>query len=198
MVSLGESARLYNGSEYVYTNHGYSGHPFFDSAGPLTGEVYYDGTRYTRVPISYDIVRDEVMIANTGQGFDLRLVPNKISYFIIDGHRFIRLDRDSSNKRSPPGGFYDLLYQGKVQVLAKRYKTSQEALKADESYTFAQYSQYYVLKQHTYYRIDSRNSLYNAFADEKEAVRKNFRHGKLNYKRRPEEAIVKTAEFCDR
>jgi hypothetical protein len=194
---LGESSNLYNGSEYVFTNHGITGHPFFESAQPIRGEVYYDGSLYTHVPLAYDLVQDEILLTGTGQGFDLKLIENKVGFFKLGDHRFIRIHPDSLRSSTLSPGFYELLYKGKVEVLARRIKKVHEGLKADDPYSYVQYNAYYVRDQRSVYKIDSRRSLLQAFGDRKDRVKKNYRQQGLNFKKRPEEAIVRTAESYD-
>ncbi len=194
--SLGESTHLYNGAEYSYSYHGVTGHPFFETDQRVKGNVFYDGTLYTDIPISYDLTRDEVLMDNKAQGFDLRLVTDKIKSFTILNHVFVRLVRDTINKGGIEAtGFYDLLFNGRIKVLAKRRKKIEQAFKAEEAPRFIQYNEYFVLKNDEYHKVDSKRSLLDVFGDQKDKLKKYLKKNKLNYKKNPENTIVKAADY---
>jgi len=197
MNSLGKTTHLFNGSEYIFNNHGVTGHPFFAAGQPVKGNIFYDGTLYPNVSISYDLSRDEVFINNNpGQDFNLKLITERIGYFSILNHVFIRIAQDNNIKGySPSTGFYDLLYNGKIIVLAKRRKQIEQAFKAEDSLKFVQYNEYLIKKNNIYYTVDSKRSLMNVFQDQKDKVKKYFRKSNLDFKKNPENAIVKTAEY---
>lgn len=196
-AGLGKTTHLFNGSEYIFNNHGIIGHPFFEAAQPTKGNIFYDGTLYPNVSIAYDISRDEVFINNNpGQDFNLKLITERIEYFSILNHVFIRINQDDNIKGyAPSTGFYDLLYNGKVTVLAKRRKQVNQAFKAEDSLKFVQYNEYLIKKNNTYYVVDSKSSLMNIFRDQKDKVKKYFRKSDLDFKKDPENAIVKTTEY---
>jgi hypothetical protein len=196
--SLGKNTHLFNGSEYIFNSHGITGHPFFGADQPVKGNIFYDGTLYPNVSIAYDLSRDEVFINNNpGQDFNLKLITERVRYFSILNHVFVRINQDDNLKGySPATGFYDLSYNnGKITVLAKRKKQIEQAFKAEDSLKFIQYNEYLVKKNNAYYPVDSKGSLIDVFRDQKDKVKKYFRKSDLNFKKDPENAIVKTAEY---
>lgn len=195
--SLGKTTHLYNGSEYIFNNHGVVGHAFFGAPQPVKGNIFYDGTLYPNVSISYDLVRDEVLVNNNpGQDFNLKLVTERVGYFSILGHVFVRINPDNNVKGyAPPPGFYDLLYNEKVMVMVKRRKQIEQAFKAEDSLRFIQYNEYLIKKDNAYYTVDSKSSLLNVFHDQKDKMKKYYRKSDLNYKKDPEKTIVHTAEY---
>ena len=195
--SLGKTTHLFNGSEYIFNNHGVANHPFFGASQPVKGTIFYDGTLYPDVSISYDLSRDEVFINNNpGQDFNLKLITERIKYFSILNHVFVRINQDNNTKGyAPVAGFYDLLYNGKITVLAKRKKQIEQAFKAEDSLRFVQYDEYLVKKNNIYYSVDSKSSLLNVFHDQKDKMKKYYRKSDLNFKKDPENTIVKTAEY---
>jgi hypothetical protein len=195
MNSLGKSTHLYNGSEYIYANHGFSGHPFFESNSMQQGTIEYDGTVYENIPFSYDLVQDRVFITDSSMNFNIQLQNERVQFFSILGHTFIRLGSDSSLGNAPGTGFYDLLYDGKVRVLVRRTKILTQSFKAEEPMKYTGYNEYFIRTSSGYYRVDGRKSLFFVFRDEKDRTRKNFRKNHLNYRKDPEGAIVETARY---
>ena len=191
---LGENSNLYNGSEYIYSYHGIRGHPFFESDRLLNGEIEYDGILYKNVPMSYDLVRDEVFINEPGQNFNIKLVTEKIRYFSLSDRLFVRMLQDSMRNPSLTTGFYHVLYNGRVSVLARLTKKIQSG-NAEDSIKFVQYTNFWVKKDNEYQPVENKKTLLNIFGDQKDPVRKYLRKNKVNYKKDPASAIIKAAEY---
>ncbi|PWT72973.1 MAG: hypothetical protein C5B59_14575 [Bacteroidetes bacterium] len=196
LASMGTTSHLYNGNEYIYTNHGIQGTPFFGSNQPIIGKICYDGTVYLDVALSYDLSADEVFINNPGQDFSLRLITSKIRYFTILNHTFILFENDGTTKGDVPGyGFYDLLHAGKLTVLAKRMKRVTEAFKTEDAPHYQQYDSYILRKNNTFYNIDSKRQLLDLFDDKKEIMKKFYKKNGFNFKKDREMVLVKMAEY---
>ena len=191
---LGENSNLYNGSEYIYSYHGIKGYPFYASDRPLNGDIEYDGILYKNVPMSYDLVRDEVLINEPGQNFNVRLVVEKIRYFSLSNRVFVRMVQDSTGNPFLTTGFYNILYKGKVSVLARLTKKIQSG-SAEDSIKFIQYTNYWVKKDDSYQPVENKKTLLNIFRDQKDLIRKYLRKNKINYKKDPANAIIKAAEY---
>src|SRR5258706_8102277 len=126
--SVGENSHLYNGSEYVPYNYQGNKNPYFETGTLQNAAIGYDGVVYNNVPLAYDIYKEEVIINKYNQNFRIKLVNDKITWFSVLDHTFIRIVRDSSNSALPVTGFYDKLYSGTVTVLAKRKKKIEETI----------------------------------------------------------------------
>lgn len=198
LASMGTTSHLYNGNEYIYTNHGIQGTPFFGSNQPVNGQIFYDGTLYPEASLSYDLSADEVFINSPGQDFSLRLITSKIRYFTILNHTFILFENDGTTHGDVPGyGFYDVLHSGKLTVLAKRIKRVLQAFKTEDAPSFQQYDTYIIRKNNTFFNIESKRQLLDLFDDQKEIMKKFFKKNGFNFKKDRELAIVKMAEYYD-
>ncbi|MFI5153306.1 MAG: hypothetical protein ACHQET_08245 [Chitinophagales bacterium] len=195
--SLGENSHLYNGSEYIFSSHGIKGFPFFFSDQPLIGSIVYDGTEYQNVRFSYDMVQDRIYITDRGMGFNIQLISEKISAFSVEGHQFMHIYPDSSSGLSFGPGFYDLLYQGKTAVVAKRKKQVDEGFKAEDSLKYNPYNFYFVRKNKLYEKVENKNNLIDLFPDQKDIIKKFYRKNKRLFKKNLEEATIRTCEYYD-
>lgn len=118
---------LFDGPEYVNrTTPGTIGHPFFERAEPQPGTVVYQGGHYTGVPLSYDIVADQVVMTYPNQAVTIVLVPEKLTAFSLGNHQFVRVLGDSATKGVLPTGFYEVLQAGPVSLLARHTKRTQQ------------------------------------------------------------------------
>ncbi len=194
--ALKEKSNLYNGAAYDAYGHGASGTPFFIADTIVKGPVFYDGFLYEDVPLKYDMVNDELLSTYYYDNSLLRLVKNKVGYFYIGGHYFIRLDENEKNL-ADPSGFCELLYNDKkTLVLAKRTKKLQLSANAeDRSSVFVQYNQYFVYKDNQYLPVNSEGDLIKIFNDKAQEIKNFMRGKKIRYKKNTEQAIVTVASF---
>ncbi|MCW3106682.1 MAG: hypothetical protein JWQ09_1188 [Segetibacter sp.] len=194
--TIQEKALLYNGIEYEYFGRGATGSPFFMVDTMHNGSVLYDGVLYEDVPMRYDMVNDILLVKYWRDNNTLQLIKNKVDYFSLLEHKFIRLSENEQNKGERPG-FYELLYNDKkALVLAKRYKKLMlSSNPEDKSGSFVQYNQYFIYKDEKYSAVNSASDLAEIFKDKAQAIKKFIRSGNVKYKKNPEQAIITTALF---
>ena len=154
---------------------------------------------FRNVLMAYDIVRDEVTTNRYNENFRMKLVSEKIAYFSLFGHFFVRLVQDSLSKSLIPTGFYDRLYNGKIKLFAKRQKIIKETVTADEGdkLWFEENDLYFFYKNDKYYSIKSKNDLLGFFKDRKKDVKRYLRKNKIKFKKDPETTILKSVEYYD-
>jgi len=122
-AAVQEQMELFNGREHVdYFYKFDKGSPYFLAGNFTKGDVTYLNKTYKDVSLTYDVVKDEVAILHSN--ILKRLIPDKLKLdaFTINGHHFIKLSPGITNYKSLPGGYYDLLYNDKISLLAKRTK----------------------------------------------------------------------------
>ncbi len=186
---------MFNGPSYVeYRKPQLQGHPFFETDKLTEGDVYYDGAWFRQVPIRYDVITDEVMTDNGGAL--QKLLPGKLASFILNGHTFVRFERDSLAGGSMQTGYYDLLFMDTVSVIAKRSKLAQERVERGQvTGEYEVTDKYYIWKAGTYYQVNSKGTLLDVFQDKKKQVRKHLQAKKLRFNKQKEEAIIEAARF---
>jgi hypothetical protein len=196
--SAGENSHLYNGSEYVPLNTLNHKNPFFETSTLQNASISYDGIVYNNVPLQYDIFNEEIIINRYNQNFRIKLVNNKINWFSIYGHAFIRIEHDSSTKILPDAGFYDQLYSGTVTVFAKRKKKLEENIAQNViNSQFVEDDHFFIKKDNIYYPVNSKKSTFKVFKDRKKEVQKLMRKNKVKFKPSLEFGIVKAAQYYD-
>jgi len=192
-----EKAHINNGLAYEVYGHGSIGSPFFMADTMIKGAVMYDGYLYQDVPLKYDMVKDELL---TTYFYDsnvvMQLVKAKVNYFSISGHTFISLNK-SDQISDVLSGFCELLYNDKkTMVLAKRDKKFKLSARAeDQTSSFIQYNQYFVLKDDKNFLINSESDLLKMYGDKAQEVKNYMRSRKVKYKRNAEQAIVTATTF---
>ncbi len=181
---------LYTGFEYENQRKSYlKGHPFFKSDKQQTGSVFYNGHLFTSVPLLYDMVQDQIVVTNPATGIQIRLVKEKVKRFSIGSHNFKYL---SFNDLAVADGFYEVVYDNKVKVFARRSKISQErTTDIGLEGKYAESNRYFVLKNNDYQEVSDRKTLLNCFEDKRKELKQYARNSNLKFKNDIETDIVR-------
>jgi len=195
--NLREESPLYNGSEYLeYAYTLQEGHPFFQVADFVAGDIDLNGMIFRGVPILYDIVKDQVIIQDFQRVYKINLPADKIQQFSVLGHLFVRITRDSADQVKT--GFYDQLYKGKIALYARREK------RILEKYSNVQISKvvisenvYYIKKDGVYHTIKNKSSLLGVLKNKKKEVQQYLKTNDIKFKREPERAMIMAVRYYD-
>jgi hypothetical protein len=170
--------------------------PFFLNEVFQHGSVFYDGTYYDSLHLSYDMMMDQLIIQNDGIQFGVVLVSPKIDYFTIGSHFFKRLVFDSSRSKAIKTGFYERLNSDKNVVYIKRVnQISQSANASDYISRFKEYDTYWIEKEGEYYRIDNESDLRLIFRDQWPIIRKYLKNQHVRFKTDPVQTILLTVKY---
>ena len=200
-ASIGEQSRLYNGTEYHFSDPVTKGNAFFSDVNAFTpGSIAYDGTYFNGVPMLYDIYYDKVVVLLYNHFSKFSLIKEKVKSFDFLSHHFINIDADTLGVNTIiKSGFYDELYAGKTQVLAKRLKniqTRSSGTLGSEAY-FNPVKDYYIRKNNVYYSFGGEGSLTSILKDKKKEIQQYLKANQIKFRQDPEEAMVKIASYYD-
>ena len=189
---------IYQGRQYAEFDHRINGHAYFIIKEWQEGNINYKGQHYQQVPMLYDVVNDEVLVKHYGGHIKVKLYKEKIDEFSLSGHHFIKLAATDTKGEKMPGGFYDQLYKGELQVLVKRKKIISEyhhemKVKRD----FVEKDLYFIQKDGVYYPVKKKGSVLEVLKNQKKEIRQFLKQNKIVFKLNPEFAIVKMVEFYD-
>jgi hypothetical protein len=196
--SFGNQSALYNGSQYgEYLFNFEKGQPFFYSPEPVRGAVIYDGIRYDSVLMRYDEIKDVVVINDYTDR--VQLLNEKLEGFSLYQSGFIRLVKDSLSDKLIGTGFYNLLYNGKVQLLKKQIKIIREKATSNaELLRFVDvFDHYFIKKEGQFFPVESKKNLFAILADKKKEVQQFVRTNNLSFRKDPENMLIKTTAFYD-
>lgn len=186
------SPQLINGPEYVDYAQRYAqrrGHPFFLSPERQSGSVYSNGYLFEPLQMSYDVVLDQVVLPQPTSPLQLHLVREQVRWFRLAGHHFVRLQTDSTAGGVIQTGFYEVLVDSTVQVLARRSKQLQEQVEQRQLYAnFLTRDQLFVRRNGTYYRVARKKDLLPLLADRSGAVQQHLKQQHLKFNRKQLEA----------
>jgi hypothetical protein len=200
---LSPETGLYNGSQYAYNAY-YpfvinQGDPFFQSKHFDTGAVFYNNVLYEKVPLLYDIVKEELLINDPTNTYIVRLNNERVRWFIIFGHTFIRLNQDSANNSALHTGFYDLLYNGNTALykkVSKIFKENSASFQGINKY-IVEFNEYFIKKNNQYYTVKNKRSLLIIMNDKKKEVGQFIKKSKLNLRKDQENALTRIVTYYD-
>lgn len=192
-----KQSRLYNGLEYYDYPVTLEGHAYFLDSSWKKGYVFYDGLPFYDVSMLYDIVRDELVILHFNNFKKMGLLSEKIKEFTLQGHHFLYLIRDSIGNSLPSTGFYEDLYDGASQVLAKRIKIIEERITNQVEQFITVHNRYYIRVNGRYHVVDSYNALMSVLKDHARDVRQYLRKNRIRYRKNPQSTIISAAVFYD-
>ena len=194
-------AFLFTGKEYAAYRPGLKGTPFFMTDTMQNGIIFYDANLYKNVPMLYDISHQQVVIHNYSRTALLQLLPEKIKYFIFNGHRFEKFDTTSNLESADAIGFYEIVFTGKASVLVKRQKSLKEGKVAnDPNYRsapdfFIENDVFFLRNGNQMFPVSEKNGVLNALEDRKSLVKKFLRKNHLRFKKNLEKDLITTATY---
>jgi hypothetical protein len=189
-------SRLYNGSEYRDYLSRNDEHPYFGVDDWVYGEMVYDDELYTNVPMFYDLSRDKVISEHILNGAKLELVSEKIQWFTMDGHTFVRLQQDKDDVLVT--GFHERLYNGTTKVFARREKLLQQRVESNDIIVlFEERNRLFIFKNGQYFPVKKKGSVLDVFTDRKQEIKSFINKSKIRFKSSREADIVKVAEYYD-
>ncbi|MDO7847973.1 hypothetical protein Q5H92_16525 [Hymenobacter sp. M29] len=187
-------SQLYNGPEYIDYALPYRvriGHQFFLEPTRQPGAVLYNGHYFANLLLAYDVVKDQVVLSPPRSPLSLRLINDNVQSFSVSSHRFVRLVADSASRRVIETGYYEVLLDSTVQVLARRSKRLQEHVAQQIiSVEFVPQDELFIKKAGTYYPVGRKAAALRVFADRGKEVQEYAKAQKLSFKKAAFEASV--------
>lgn len=191
-------APIFNGPEYIYYNFKMEGDPYFVNGDYSKGWVGYAGRVYKPVSIFYDVVRNHLILLNADSVTNIEMLNQFIDSFYLFGHTFISLKEDQKQNLYNTG-FYDLLYNGRVQLLARRIKGIQTKI---ENFTvirvFYPADRFYIHKDGIYYLVSNKKEVFRLLADKEHEIKKMMRRKHIKLKHKTfESSLTEVIAFYD-
>lgn len=199
-TSVEYDGHLYNGKEYLSHDKYYlKGHQFFKSDEEQEGDVLYEGYLFKKIPLLYDVVLNQIVISEPNGSLQLKLDNNKVSYFKVHDHLFIRLETDTLSNSPIQPGFYDLLVDNKTQVLAKRTKkVFEDPTPRGMEGEFVKDDKFFIRRNNRYYPVSKKRTVLKVFTDYKKELQRYSRSQHLNFKKENREAsLIKLVQYYE-
>lgn len=191
---------LYRGPQYAdYDFTIQKGQPFFGADSLRIGSVWYNGVLYKDRLMAFDIVKDQLVVAGPANIYKIALLMDLVDSFRLDGQQFIRV-RDSAAPAAMRKGYFDRIYQGRLELEKRDTKVVHENLMItpDNVRLFILESiDYYLKKGARYYAVNTKRELYDALPDRKSDIRRLLRKSKLSWRNDKEQLLLQVAALYD-
>jgi hypothetical protein len=194
--AIGLHSQLYRGAIYEFYDVRSEGKPYFkDTVQLVNGNINYYGTSYKNIPLIYDLNRQQLVTLLYDNSTKYAFLNEGISSFDIYGHHFIRLIPDELNIKMDVG-FYDELYNNKLQLLVKRSKSGQfESMTGKRVYYLK--NSYYIKKGGIYQTVSTKGQVLNLLNDKKKELKKYIKDRGIDYSDNKEKAMVMILAYYD-
>ncbi|MFI5185249.1 MAG: hypothetical protein ACHQF0_00835 [Chitinophagales bacterium] len=188
-----KTSGLYTGSQYVRDYYNVKGHPFFQTDSLEKGDVFYNGVLYRNVNLLYDLSHDNVITEYSGDT-KIVLIPEKTDYFILSSHFFER----QADPLTAGEGFYDLLLNDEIKILAKRVKRLNTYSGSPGSIPFfMEIDNYFLYKDSSYHSVNNKKELLEALKNKKAELKDFISKNKPDFKRNFENTLIQTARYYE-
>ncbi|MNK12317.1 hypothetical protein D3C87_303760 [compost metagenome] len=188
---------LYNGEmHYPHPKFKNGGHASFINSSYTKGTIVYDGLTYKNMSVMYDLIRDQLLLLNADSSGGIVVQPEHIDRFSLHNHNFINFKSGTVPKNIAPG-YYDLLYEGRITLLAKRVKKVTENVTQYIEKEVEQTVSYYLLKDSVYTRIKGKQDLVTLLNATQKENQDYIKANKLDFNGNREEAFLRLVSFHD-
>lgn len=190
-------SHLYNGSQYMDYEPIDEEHPYFVHNDWTNGWIIYDGERYDNTPLLYNIHNDKIVAEHYAGAF-IDLVATKVTAFHLHDHTFKRFTRADDKRGAISDGFYNVLYDGKIKIVAKRIKKFTQIVHLHEfENSFDPKEYYYIVRDNTFFPVRSKKSVLEVLGDQKQSLKQFIRSNKLSVRKQREQSLVRLAAHYD-
>jgi hypothetical protein len=191
-TTIAEQSEIYNGAKYeLYPPANKGTFYFLDKNYCVPSLIRYNGTWFKKIPVLYDIHND-AMISVNGNNLFVLDAERTSDIYLLD-HHFIYLNTKSQDDLAP--GFYDLLYEGKSQVLVKRTKLIDESKTTEIIYEDK--TAIYVKKDNKYFPVSSKGALMDIFKNKSKELKQYLKSNKIKYNKDEQGAVARLAGYYD-
>lgn len=196
---LNREAPVFNGRIYhPYQSPLENGHSFFVSDEYVEGTIAYNGFVYINLKIAYDLVRNQLVLLQYDGVNAIIVSPDHVDSFSLHNRKFINLQPTSDSILNVKEGYYDLIYDGTIDLLVKRDKTISEKITPTlVERTVSQQDKYYLRIASAIRPIKNRKALLSLLRSTKNENERFIKDNRLNFRSDKENALVKLVQFHD-
>jgi hypothetical protein len=189
---------VYNGEAYIFYTMKMEGSPYFQKDEFSKGWVSYKGRKYDSLKLMYDISRNQLVTMYPDNISFITIQNQFMDSFYLLGHTFIFL-KENHKVNLYDSGFYDLLYNGKVQFLGRYAESLLTTIQIDVLVTnFIKHNHFYVHKEGLYYLVSNKKEVYRVFADKLHELKRMMRRNHIKLRRKNFGTVmVKVTAFYD-
>ncbi|MGE9314490.1 hypothetical protein ACLOAU_22735 [Niabella sp. CJ426] len=190
--TLGNDLPVYSGRLFLGYASNIKGSPYIPETGWSSGSVLYNNIWYKMSNLKLDVHTRELIIQTPAQ---FSIIPSgyRISSFILGERKFLRID--STTRSVAKAGFYEILLDGPLKVLAWRTATLEQKIEQlTLEYEFLRKDEFFLQKNGQLIKIVSKRDVYEPLKDKKKLIKKTLKPLGLSFKKNKELLLLKAVE----
>ena len=198
LETAADFAAVYSGKQEPKYSVKTVNHPYLDTQDFVEGTLSIDGCVYTNIPMRLNHEIDELAVLLPNKLFSVIIPHEHFDYAIIGSLYIIYNKAEDVEGSILQKGYFVRLYDGHSQVWKSRRSvlTTRIVDNTVENF-FEHHNNIYVLKDGTYFPVNSKRSTLKLFASKKKEIKRNFKQLGLKYGKDPETAVIVMAAFYD-
>jgi len=198
--TYGSDPILVNGKKYIIPHYQAQGHPFLLSDGFTKGNVFINGKLFAQIHMAYDIYSDEVVF-NTPVNEDnyIYITPGKLAVDSFSLYNLLFVNALHYKNIALENGYLELVYQGKVLVFRKHFKSFIPDLsKKGISGRYSKAGRHtYIFNNDRLYPVITRKMLLDCFPGKEREIRSFLRQHNIKYSQAGTDQLKILFQFCE-
>ncbi len=190
---------LISGGEYVDFIGAVDGEPFYKSRNFDYGQLRINSIDYEGVPLLYDSYRDYLVTFHPIYKQKILLKAEKVDEFVLfekDKFKFFPGNESFSRHNN---GFYQVLHDGEIKVLVKRYKTLKETKDLRESLDqLIEKEEYFLWFEEQFEKVDKKNSAIKLLGLDRKEVKQQLNWSSYEIRQNPGGYFTSLVEVRER
>jgi hypothetical protein len=187
---------LITGGLYADSPRNFDGHPFFQTRVFGNGVLRINEVNYESVPLLYDSQADWVITFHPIHKQKILIKSEKVAQFELqDGTKFRNFGGNSSYSHHR-NGFYEIISDGRIKVLAKHYKELKPVKELGEfTKEFVAYKDLFYWFDGKFEAVSRKSQAINLLGLDKKEAKHALKASNLDFRRDMEKALGILAEL---
>lgn len=162
-------------------------------------QLAYEGYDFVRKNIMYDVFRDELVILSSDQRMSIILNSDLVDQVSFSEGTVIVKKESNPGYRYHRNGFYRLVWDGEMKLLAKHRKSLQTFSSPSDYYRFfSKHTDYFVKKGDDWTLVENQNQLIRDLEVDKKAFKRYAKDLDLKFKRDKDNYLIELLRFSEK
>jgi hypothetical protein len=195
----GSDDMIISGRIYIPQHTLAEGHPYFEVADWVTGDVFIRGHRYKNQKLKYDVELDEFVLYIEDRY-------QRKNYLVLNHHyvdsvrigKYFFINTGAIPEVGNDIGYAELVYDDGMIFLVKYQKDFKKEYSESKPYGEygKQYAERFICEGGQVFKVTSKRAFLNYFEDHKKAIKRYMKKQKINYKKAGSGALKELVGHC--